>query len=145
MIIIMFAFRQCIVHVHSDMSRILQYCSSLTPDISVVFSTTLNLFWLSYGSTYYSEKGQRGYTPVFLAIWGYRRNARTEGVPMCPNLRQMQFQSAGKTPAAHAEHAHLFSFFVGNVLGANRTAALEGAKGSSLLTTSGVDITPQIY
>ena len=57
----------------------------------------------------------------------------------------MQFQSAGKTPAAHAEHAHRFSFFFGNVLGPNGTAALEGANGSPLLTTSGGSTTPQIY
>ena len=54
----------------------------------------------------------------------------------------MQFRSAGKTPAAHAEHAHrVFEY----VLGSNGTAALEGAEGSPLLTTSGGGMTPQIY
>ena len=71
---------------------------------------------------------KRGYTPAFSAILRCRQNARTAGVPTCPNLPQMQFRSAGKTPAAHAEHAHRYFFSSEYVLGPNGTAALEGAK-----------------
>ena len=50
--------------------------------------------------------------PVFSADSGGRQNVRTVGVPTCPNLPQVQFRSAGKTPpAAHAEHVHRFFFF----------------------------------
>ena len=90
----------------------------------------------------FREMVKGGYTPCFSAVWAYRRNARTEGVPTCPNLRQMQFRSPGKTPAAHAEHQHRL-FFFGYVLGLNGTAALEGAKGFPLLTTRGGGISPQ--
>ena len=93
------------------------------------------------------EMVKGGYTPWFFGYFGgYRRNARTAGVPACPNLPQMQLQRAGKTPVAHPCRARTpFCFIFEYVLGLNETAALEGANGSPLLTTSGGVMTAQVY
>ena len=69
------------------------------------------------------------YTSVFLlVIWGYRENTPTERARACPKLPKIQLWRAGKTPVAHAGHAHRFVFKDG--IWASGAATYEGAKHS---------------
>ena len=49
------------------------------------------------------------------------------------------------TPAAHAEHAHRFLFFLRRGIGANEAATKEGATWSRLLTKTCGGIPHKIY
>ena len=51
-----------------------------------------------------------GIPPGVSAIWRYWQNVRTAGLSTCPNLLPIHSGHAGKTHAAHAEHAHRFLF-----------------------------------
>ena len=85
-----------------------------------------------------------GIPPGFPAIWGYRQkraHGRRSHVPQPASNAVPKRQQEARRPC----RARTPFFFFEYILGPNWTAALEGAKASPLLTTSGGGMTPQIY